>query len=837
MRLSRVWAERRFLAAALAGVAAVLAARPLRAAVVQMPEGGRPVTVVARGVVCGTLTGGWTLEADRRTVRPPAPDLESFARTLDVKVADEGQSCAASKSRLTLVALGGWPDIDPASIAFFPDDGRIELHGMRLRGVQVAWTPQAEDTGGAAKESSKDAPGGAREGNDLCLDPQTNEKDKRQTCVVPLAPGLAADAPLYWIPPYGKRGADVATFDSFGNRVDPESFRLRPARVVLTKPLIAASGVDVSQGPGRVPLSHPEAIASVDCGLARCDLGDRDAIVRSVAGPAASVALRMKLVPRVYIAKGDALETTVTTTLPLLSCPMTVVPGSALRDADDPNLVVKLDPSCGRDPRALRWHVDTQSAEVRRSVKASDGLYVLLHTARMTSDRVVVTAARADIDGTIVASAAEKTTPLPQPRASLELTGSGKVDFVPTNRPASVRVAGAPEGSRFVLLPVDGAYTVQVTNGEGPAATAPPATKTSPDAATPTQNEKPAKPASTAPTETLVRGDENAGGFVSLRFGYRLLSLPPELAAADLTVVLERVQRAVREASVPAPFSKSAFGADPLVELLCTNGAGATFQIPPSRPFSIPYVSRETCRVVIHRERLRPEDGNQEIMLEVAVTKPDGSSRADVNLTEHMVLRPGGDVRSIPIKGGLGQFDRVLVRISHVADENRYVISAQDKTSLPAVQWTAVVQGGHFRLYGTASIPAGLYRVTEPTGQLTLNFGVLSRLTRLNEEGKESLLGLELGVMGLGLVPTQSSVTFPRTLAGVAGLGLRLPLGGGAAVGIQAWMAYEFRDDVIYALPAGCAAASQCPGAGKLASHLSFIFGPSISIGNVGVNL
>jgi hypothetical protein len=40
------------------------------------------------------------------------------------------------------------------------------------------------------------------------------------------------------------------------------------------------------------------------------------------------------------------------------------------------------------------------------------------------------------------------------------------------------------------------------------------------------------------------------------------------------------------------------------------------------------------------------------------------------------------------------------------------------------------------------AIPAGLYRINQPNGQLTLNFGVLSRLTWLDRHGKEGLLGL-----------------------------------------------------------------------------------------------
>ena len=108
---------------------------------------------------------------------------------------------------------------------------------------------------------------------------------------------------------------------------------------------------------------------------------------------------------------------------------------------------------------------------------------------------------------------------------------------------------------------------------------------------------------------------------------------------------------------------------------------------------------------------------------------------------------------------------------------------------------------------------------------------MLSRLTTLNRQGREGLFGLELGVMGLGLAPQRSNVEFPLTLAVVSGIGFRVPLGQGAAIGIQAWVAYEFRDGPIEILNQDGSRTEQSAG------PWSFIFGPSISFGNVGLNL
>lgn len=749
------------------------------APVIQVPEGGRPVDVVAKGVVCGPLRGGWSLGADGRSVHPPAKPDED-ARTLELKVAESADGCATSQSTVTVIATGPLPRIDAAASTFYPDDGRVELRGVGLLHVAIAWsgTPRG------------DARGVPMEGQDVCLTPSPSAGRGQEDCAVPVAQGLPTDAALYWTPPHGRRGPEVTTYDAQGRVVDPESLRLRPGRVVLTQPLVLSTGIDVSKGPGSVAVSHSEAIATVDCGLVRCEPGEGVISVRNVPGVDATVTLRLRLTPRVLFARGEALEQTLSATLPVLACPLTAVKGTVLRDVEDSALVARLDASCAHDPRALVWMVNNQRARVERVVKAAEGTHVLLRTGGTADQQVVITALTSRQDGTVVASETVKTVPLPAPRATLELPGHGPIDFIPTNRPARVHVAAATEQGRFALQPLGGAYTATARDGA-----------------------------------TLVQGEATAGGFVALRFGYQVPTLPAELATTDLAHVDERVQRLVREASVPARIEN-------LFEFVCANKEGRDMSLEPSRPHRIPYDMRNTCRVIIHRERLTPEEGNQEVVLRIDVTRPDGSARGESRVEQRMFLRPGGEVRVVPVPGSLAQYDRILVQVSHVADESRYALSATDRTGLPSAQWTATVRGGLFRLYTTAAIPAGLYRATEPTGQLAINFGVVSRLALLNNEGQERLLGIELGLMGLGLVPQSGDIQFPPTLAVVAGLGLRVPIGPGAAVGAQAWVAREFRDDITRRTNGDPNTDRVVP-----SSRWSFIFGPSISVGNVGFNL
>ncbi|WP_205519951.1 hypothetical protein [Pyxidicoccus caerfyrddinensis] len=747
------------------------------APVIQVPEGSRPVAVVEKGVICGPLRGGWSLESDGRSVQPPAKADED-ERTQVLKVAERADQCATSQTTVTVIATGPLPRIEASAITFYPDDGRLELRGTGLLNVAIAWsgTPRG------------DARGTPIEGQDVCLTPSTGRGPA--DCAVPVAQGLPTDAALYWIPPHGRRGPDVTTYDAQGRVVDPESMRLRPGRVILTQPLVLSSGIDVSKGPGAVGVSHSEAIATVDCGLVRCEVGEGAISVRNVPGVDATVTLRLRLTPRVLFARGEALEQVLSATLPVLACPLTAVQGTVLRDAEDSALVARLDASCAHDPRTLVWTVNNQRARVERVVKAADGTYVLLRTGGTADQQAVITALTSRQDGTVVASETVKTVPLPAPRTTLELPGHGPIDFIPTNRPAQVHVATATEQGRFALHPLSGAYAVTARDGD-----------------------------------TRVQGEASAGGFVALRFGYQVPTLPAELATTDLALVSERVQRLVREASVPARIEN-------LFDFVCAGQDGKDQPLEPSRPHRIPYDMRNTCRVLIHRERLKPEEGNQEVVLRIDVTRPDGSARGESHVEQRMFLRPGGDERVIPVPGNLGQYDRILVQVAHVADESRYALSATDRTGLPSAQWTTIVSGGLFRLYTTATIPAGLYRATEPSGQLTLNFGLVSRLALLNDEGKERLLGIELGLMGLGLVPQSGDIQFPPTLAVVGGVGLRVPIGPGAAVGAQAWVAREFRGDIKRRTSGDPNTVTVVP-----SSKWSFIFGPSISVGNVGFNL
>jgi hypothetical protein len=715
--------------------------------------------------------------------RPPAACLRASVTAVAavlVLVVPAPSAQAADPSAAPVAGPRAPADIDPAGIVFFPDEGRLEIKGTRLDGLRIGWT----------------APGPPpTSGDDVCRDPKPLGSGSAQQCVFAVPKNLPLSS-LFRILPEAMSAETSATGAAKTAPPPPlPAPTLKPARIVVDRLLPATATIDLAAGVGRLALVHPEAVASADCAPARCELLDTGVEVRGVAASATNVTLRLRLAPHISIRKGETLDTTQSATLAVLHCTAAIVSGEPLRHADGTRVIVRLDERCGGDARNLRWTVNGESVEVQRVEHVRDGIYVQLGTSELESAQATVVATRSEPDGSVIAVARSATRPLPQPRVTLDLEGFGRIDFIPTNRDALVRPSPCGEHAHLVPLPIESAYQVTTVKGV-----------------------------------THIRGEPQGSGFVALRFGYRVDTLPDVFASTDLAVVDEPLQRPLREASVPAPFGAAALSQTPLIDLICTDRQGRPQHIAPGVQASIPFSQRDSCHLMIHRERLRVEDGTQDISIEVNVTKVDDNPRSGAQLVERMVLRPGAEPRVFWIRGVKAQFDRLAVRVSHIIDEAHDVGGSDLHINVPSVQWAVVVGEGHFRFYATAAIPTGLFRMTEPTDVLTLNFGVLSRLTWLDREGHEGLLGLEFGAMGIGLAATPG---FPRTLAVLAGLGVGVPIGNRgepsqASVNLHAWAAYELRHDFPL---------DPTNPTGPQASHWSFLFGPSITFGNVGTNL
>jgi len=752
--------------------------RSARAETLQAAIGSKAFTISNARVVCAPPGGGWSIDAasQARALRPPTSN-EAIGKAVSLRVAASLALCPTEADTLDLVATARPPSIEASSVVLQLDQGKVELHGTRLAGAAVAWRSNTAS------------------GVDVCEAPKLENGAER--CVFEVGRGLSADPAsghLSFIPAGGRAGPDVTNFDLQGELASSSSFVLTPARVVLSSIVPQDASIDLSTGHGEVELSHPEAVSGVDCGAQRCELSGRALRVRSLSSNVGSVDVKFRLIPGVVVSKGAGFEATPSVSLAVVHCPMSVPSGPILRDTDAASFVLRIEGRCAREVPSLKFMIGSEASEVRMTLVDSTGTDVLIYLGNTSASSVTVTAVHEDSPSVAVAVARIETAVPPRSSASLEIPGHKNLGFIPTNRPAIVHLPPLGQHGHLVPLPIPGVYTVQKQNAE-----------------------------------YSVTGDPDASGQIALRFGYRVDSLPGALAEADLGLINSPLLRPIREANLPAPIGGSALGPSPIVEFVCGTPDNPAERITPGITAHLPYESRDNCRLIFHRNRLPRSYGTQKLNLEIDVVDSDGSSRAEGHVSESIVMRPGADPIYAWINGVKAPFDRILVRLSHAADEAHYVGALEIQTGAPEVKWTAIMGTGRARLYATTAIPTGLYRFGDDahSGVLSLNFGVISRLTWLSRDGHEGFLGLEAGIMAIGLANDTSTTGQSLTEIGaVAGLGLSVPIANRstptqASINLHAW--YEV--DISH------------HGGESQGSRTSIIFGPSISIGNIGTNL
>lgn len=621
---------------------------------------------------------------------------------------------------------------------------------------------------------------GAQNGSDICDDPQVTTAD--ETCTFSLPKGLSTDAATisFRVLPRGAR-ADGAGFDLLAHPVNIEGFR--PTRFVIRKLAAGDAAIDLQSSEAHLPLAHADAFASVDCADARCSVEGGDLVVRDLRSAADAIDAKLTLRPHFTYAHGAANDTAATLSIALRRCPVSIASAPPLRGVRGQRVVVKVGGACANDPSLA---VTTGGSRVtpERDVASSGARYLVVPLDSAFTDEVAIGVQRGN--ATLgVAHIATRTAI--DSRARLELPGIGAIDFVPTNRDARVLSTPLDHG---VLVPIsiDGAYSVKPA-GDG---------------------------------SWLLRGASENAGSIAIKFAYRDPTLPAELRDLDLAVVEEPTARPERVANIPVSLGASATDKNPLVELICGNEKMVV-----GETTSIPFSGRDSCRLILHRERLRPEDGTQVVQVVMKILQSDGTPKNDVSIDQRVTMRPGQFPRILYVAGVEDPFDRAIVRVSVVNDDLHYAIIADERVKAPQAQWAVVFGTSHFRVFATTAIPTGLFRVADHahSGLLSLNAGALFRLVPLSKEGREFPIGAEAGAMWLGIVGDETDSPHGQA-ALVAGLGISVPIANPSratqtSINLHVWGEYE---------------ASRALSPSTSGTPWGLIFGPSLSIGDVGTN-
>jgi hypothetical protein len=710
---------------------------------------------------------------------------DAVGTVVELRIARSTADCVKSTASLTLAATAAWPNVDPSSFTLSIDEGRLKGRGRGLRGTLVSWPT---DQGLSA---------------DVCRDVTTDRGT--DNCVWGIPKTLPADpgaSVLRWWPAGAHISADAVLFSADGKQRPPDAFTIIPSRVEVASILPSKASVDVSSGAGTVALVHPDVVQSVDCRAVHCTIDAGLLVVQAPPASVVSIDVQFHLAAHVYDTRTTPPDNAPVVRVTVLRCPMTVASGPPLRGVDSARAVVRLEGACMHDVASLNFLVGTRRVDVAQTVTVEGASYVVLELNDVRAPDIAIMAVRGEGEGAVVAMARIETRPPPVVRTTLEVPGFPPVDFIPRNRRAIV-YAPHVTGAELVLVSVPDVYDAKI---EG--------------------------------VVTTVQGDVNAVGLVALQFGYRVPKLPAPLDSVDLAVLSDVLQRNVKEANVPAPFGATALSPHPLAEVVCVDDKGNGERALPGVALRIPFSSRYGCRLILHRERLSSEYGTQKLTLDVEVNKLDLSARAEARVSQTLILRYGADPLVVWLKGVIAPFDRIIVRLSQVADEAHYLGALDIIAGEPAVQWTIVFPAGRIRTYATTVIPTGLYRLalgpSGSSGILAVSLGVLSRLTWLDREGHEGLLGVEAGILALGLAGETSPQTGQTLLqvGAIFGLGLSLPIANPgqptqAAVNLHVWFEQ---------LLVGINPPQPMAGAVPIAriSDQAVIFGPSISLGNVG---
>jgi hypothetical protein len=733
-------------------------------------------------VACGDPGNGWVLEANGTKLRPPS-DPTSVGSTLRLTLAKSTADCSKSSEALTVTALGKLPVVERKSVEIDVDQGRVEVYGAGLDGSALWWRSAAET------------------GHDVCIAPAT--QGNQQHCSFNVSRSLGADPAkfvLYLLPP----GALSATglFDAAGRPIAPDSLVVLPTRIVIDRVWPAEEVADLSSGEALITLPHGEAVAAVDCDRGLCSLESGMVSIRAARDTPQGANVRLQMRPRVFVRQAQALLDRVSHTVDFVYCPLTGISLGPFRDVDAANLILKLDERCVSIADSLSWSVNGTPAPIVASMPDGNNLLIALGVDHVGSSKLNVIGYRGKAGADVVAVETLTAVPAPRVQSKITLEGLGEIGFVPTNRAARLSATAPKLRGRLVPLSYEGIYSVEEDkNGY------------------------------------RIRGVPDTDGFVSLRFAVRDPTLPGDFARLNLAVFEAPVQRELKAVHIPAPVAVGSGTRRPIVELLCNDSNGKLRAIAPGTTPHLPFANRDSCRLILHRSRILVEEGEQRLDVRVDVRSASGANRSDGELHQRLVVRHGSDPIVLWLGGVEAQFDKMTVRVTHIVDEMQYERESSERLEIPAATYSVVFENTRMRFYATAAIPTSLFRFSnEPNGvgngALTLNLGVLSRLTWVTREGSDGLFGAEAGIMGMGLSNQNT-----RQLNLVAGFGMAVPLGNTrqisqAAINLHAWVAYRPGRD---STPSYDALGNPV-GLVEL-SNWSFVFGPSVTFGNVGLDL
>lgn len=577
------------------------------------------------------------------------------------------------------------------------------------------------------------------------------------------------------------------TFVNLGGSSYAPLMRARQLTFELTNTLSLSAKLDASQEPALLPLSYPELVSEVKCNKARCVIDKKGIKVFSLDRGTPKLKLRLGLKKGVERIERRGRSRAEVIKVPIERCLVKAPEVDLLGGTPRHHLPVALARSCFKGKvRSLKvktWppveaYFHRELPIEHPSWRFFDVIFEELPpTGRSLEVSVLTQSASETLLGEFTLPISHHYKPS---QLRLKLERLGLIDFLPTNQEATLLpVFGDPKWASLLKIQSHyGFYQVQ-QSASGPLG------------------------------EVKIRSAPDARGIIPLRLSYvPSLSQPFErLYPFTLAEVSSEARYPMREVNLPLTLTR-AEASESIVEVQCLNGEGEPVSVIPGVVGLIPYESRHSCRVTIHRARVPKWAGAQ-----------------------HILIKAGKFKRLVRVRHGVGslniniptdhykEFQRLSIKVGHDYSSAEYDFSPQQDLGEEA-RFEVVLGDRRFNISISTALPTGLYRFGVDEGEsdnVSLSAGGLARLMWLYKPGTPFPLGIDLGVLG-------TEINKSPHLSFVGGIGLSVPVLNAntpleASFNLHAWLEYSpTRSD-------------------PNESEWGLLFGPSFAVGKFSTHL
>ncbi len=577
----------------------------------------------------------------------------------------------------------------------------------------------------------------------------------------------------------------------------------------VAKTLIRTQEVSVIREPAFIPVPLVDLIEKVSCSGAECLLTRQGIELFSINPKRTKLRIKVRLKRGAYLSGQQSEQRGYTFSLPLKRCSIATPQVPLLGNIRQHKFLLAISRGCGagkyRSIAVKTWPPTRASiiGEVEQGDSSWRYFEVLFEETPNRGESLEISLVKEKRQEVLLGTVAVSLRHDFHPRQiRLSLQQLGPIDFVPTNQVAVLSLAYDKPVWYPLLKPKGfiGFYQVSYQKQQREQTTGV------------SDSSKKIKKIDLSIKRYNIRAERGASGDLPMLIGYQpQYKAPFESFNKDhyeLATFRTENRYALRRVNTPIRLTSARLGKG-VVEVSCLT-ARHRLEITSKVVALIPFESRHSCRVIIYKDRIPPEVGEQHIL----VTEDNEKFRQIVTVSHGV----GEIVISIPVKKSK-EFDRLEIGVGHNYSSAEYDFAPQQDLGAES-RYEVVLGDRSFGVSLSTSLPTGLFRYgfsKEDRSSVALSAGGIGKLLWLWREGRPFPVGIDFGALVTG-------IDNEPHLSIIGGLGVSVPVLNAntpfeASFNLHAWFEYApTRNE-------------------EGQSPWSLLFGPSFAVGKFSTNL